>query len=96
MDNYIGAPYDKGSATSKEAAASIISKLSNLELKVFKHIHAQGIAGSTCDEAEIALDMSHQTCSARFRGLVLKEAIYDSGVKRPTRTGRNATVYQTK
>jgi len=96
MDNYIGAPYVKGSATSKEAAASIISKLSNLELKVYEYVQAQGITGSTCDEAEIALGMSHQTCSARFRGLVLKEAIHDSGAKRPTRTGRSATVYQTK
>ncbi len=96
MDNYIGAPYVKGSVTSKEAAASIVPKLNNLEMKVYEYILVQGGTGSTCDEAEDALNMSHQTCSARFRGLVLKEAICDSGVKRPTRTGRNATVYQVK
>ena len=51
-------------------------------------------AGLTCDEVEVLTGMSHQTASATIshasrRGLLLK-----SGLRRPTRTGRKAQVYQ--
>jgi len=74
----------------------MLVNLGEIEMKVYRYIFIKSSTGSTCDEAEIALSMSHQSCSAAFRRLVLKKAIYDSGVKKPTRTGRKARVYQVK
>lgn len=79
--------------TSRDAANSMQAALSSLQAHVFHWIQAQGEHGSTCDEAEEALRMKHQTCSARIRELALKERILDSGERRPTRSGRNAVVY---
>lgn len=50
--------------------------------------------GLTCDEIEVITGISHQTCSATIthasrRGLLIK-----SSLRRPTRTGRLARVYQ--
>ena len=50
--------------------------------------------GATCDEIEVALSMSHQTASARVRDLFKAGSIRDSGIRRNTRTGRKATVWE--
>lgn len=50
--------------------------------------------GATCDEIEVALSMSHQTASARVRDLFKAGIIRDSGIRRNTRTGRKATVWE--
>ena len=50
--------------------------------------------GATCDEVEAALSLSHQTASARIRGLFQDGSIQDSGLRRNTRTGRKATVWE--
>jgi len=95
-DPYGGkAPAVKGSETSQAAARSIQAVLNPLQAKVLRYIRSCGAHGSTCDQAEEALDMKHQTCSARIRELVLKEKILDADCKRPTRSGRKATVYVT-
>lgn len=47
--------------------------------------------GMTCDELEIELEMSHQTCSARVSELKRLGSIREIG-KRPTRTGCMASV----
>ena len=49
--------------------------------------------GATDDEIEIALEMRHQTASARRRGLVLTGWLRDSGKKRPTRSDTMAIVW---
>ncbi len=49
--------------------------------------------GFTCDEAEVALGLTHQACSARFTELKKDLAIVPTGLRRPTRTGRYAKVY---
>ena len=95
MGGYVGAPYVAGSDTSRDAAASVAPHLTRLEAVVYEHIVRQGADGSTCDEAEVATDLAHQTCSARVRGLVQKGLIIDSGDRRPTRSGRGARVYVT-
>lgn len=76
---------------SREAAESITDK-QRLYLLILDYIAWAGT--STCDECEIALDMSHQTTSARFTELRSKELITATGEKRKTRSGRNAVVYQ--
>ena len=50
--------------------------------------------GATCDEIEVALSLSHQTASARVRDLFKAGSIRDSGLRRNTRTGRKATVWE--
>ena len=49
--------------------------------------------GWTDDELEKVTKRSHQTVSARRRGLEKKGVIYATGEKRKTRSGRSAMVY---
>jgi hypothetical protein len=97
--NHPTAPHN-GTETSRDAAQSI-KKISGLMAnQVLSYIRANPY-GATCDEVEQALDMSHQTCSARFRDLASCEPAYiikcrlpdGSCVKRKTRSGRKAFVY---
>jgi hypothetical protein len=61
---------------------------------VLAYIESCGERGATCDEAELALGMSHQTASARISEMSRRFlTICDSGVTRPTRSGRAAIVY---
>ena len=48
----------------------------------------------TCDAVEVITGLSHQTVSARLRGLVLRGQIEDSGSKARTRSGRWAVVWR--
>jgi len=49
--------------------------------------------GLTCDELEQILDAKHQSVSAKIREGVLGNEIEDSGMRRKTRSGRNAIVW---
>src|SRR5215204_811513 len=70
------APFVPGQPTSRAAAESLApSTLGRLEAAVFLYIHEHGPA--TCDAVESALSMSHQTASARIRGLALKGQLVD-------------------
>lgn len=82
----------KNSHTSEEAAESIDeSTLGRLESEVFAMIRR---SPSTCDKLERALGLSHQTTSARIRGLFLRGFIRDSGRKALTRSKRRAIVWE--
>lgn len=50
--------------------------------------------GGTCDEIEIALRLSHQNASARITELRRDAKIYDSGLRKKTRSGNSARVYR--
>jgi DNA adenine methylase len=50
--------------------------------------------GATCDEVEEALDLRHQTASARVNELCSDGKIVDSGERRKTRSGRAAIVWR--
>ena len=93
MTGYVGAPYVKGSAASKLAAKSVIDSLCYLEALVYNYVASAGEKGATCDEAEEALDLTHQTCSPRFRALRDAGLIVRKGTKRKTRQKRKADVY---
>jgi hypothetical protein len=86
-------PYVRGSLTSLQAAESIAEVSGSLRSKILAHISASGIKGMTCDQCEEDLGMSHQTTSARIRELRRDKAILDTGLRRKTRSGRNAAVY---
>jgi len=61
--------------------------------RVVMHIWSCGTYGCTCYEAEQALGMRHQTCSARFSDLKNDGVIIGTGQTRPTDTGSPAEVY---
>jgi hypothetical protein len=88
------APYVKNSDTSIAAAASLPEPaLARLEAQVFAVVQKWKAHGVTDDELEIETGLSHQTVSARRRGLVQKGRIVDSGLRRQTRSGRKASVW---
>lgn len=94
LDLYGGRPpFVRGSSTSEAAADSMTNASGKIRRQVLEHIVALGPHGATCDEIEDALDLRHQTASARVRELALLSRILDSGRKRPTRSGRNAVVW---
>lgn len=80
--------------TSIEAAHFQASsgKASGDEARVLKLIRERG--GCTDDEIEVALNLRHQTASARRRGLVLKGLVVETAGRRKTRSGRRATVWR--
>jgi len=87
-------PYEAASATSAAAAATICeTELSRLEAYVLSVVTKRP---RSCDAIEEATGLSHQTVSARLRGLVLREHIEDSGQKARTRSGRWAVVWKTR
>jgi hypothetical protein len=85
-----GVPY-VNTDTSKEAARLVDAD--SHEARVYRHILRSGSHGVTDDEIEQALEMRHQTASARRRGLVMKLLVVDSGQRRPTSSGRDAIVW---
>ena len=87
-------PYERESETSEAAAATIDpTRLARLEAKVF---HVLASRPQTCDAVELCTGLSHQTVSARIRGLVQRNRVMDSGRRAHTRSGRLATVWKAK
>jgi hypothetical protein len=91
--------FEKDSDTSEAAAESMVITAKVLKAICLRHIEAAEIAvppGLTCDEVEVLTGGRHQSVSARIRELVLDGSIYDTGLRRPTRSGRKANVYRIK
>jgi len=86
----MNAPYVKNSPTSRAAAESIPV---SAETAVRDYIHSCGSRGTTDSEIEIALNMRHQTASARRRTLEKKGVVVLAEEKRKTDSGRMAGVY---
>jgi DNA-binding Lrp family transcriptional regulator len=79
-----------GTDTSRDAAESMRPHVSEIEQRVLAFVK---LRARTCEELEEATGLSHQTASARLKGLADKGLIKDSGARRPTRSGRAARVY---
>lgn len=86
--------------TSREAAYSMASSFSRVAEDVRRYIASRGPSGATADEIEQALELRHQTASARVWELAGKNrkdmrpaAIVESGERRMTRSGRPAAVW---
>ena len=87
------APYARGSDTSKAAGRCVEICAGTLRARVLGHIVDRDSYGMTCDELEAVSGLMHQTASARVHELKKLGAIYDSGRRRKTRSGRKATVW---
>lgn len=95
-DKYPDSPgFARGSDTSEMAAASMVPSADSIRERVRNYIASRGLDGATCDEVQYALDMLHQTASARVTELRLRGDIIKSGEKRRTKAGRLAAVYLT-
>ncbi len=87
-------PAFSNETTSKEAAKSMIDAAPSLRDKVFLFIKTNTEYGATCEEVETALNLSHQCASARITELHQKVgSIIDSGLRRKTKSGREAIVW---
>jgi hypothetical protein len=86
-------PFERSSDTSKGASDHIHPSAATLRGQVLEWIFSQAERGATCDESEVALRMKHQTCSARIRELVLTDHLVNTGLKRKTRAGVDASIY---
>jgi hypothetical protein len=89
-------PYVRNSDTSKGAAVSMVADARTLRDAVAALVKQRAARGATCHEVEWALKLSHQTASARIRELVLAGKLKDSGMRRPTASGRTAAVWIAK
>lgn len=84
-------------ATSQEAAEWMKGSVASLVGQVFLCILTaarSGAVGLTTDAIEVRLGRSHQTVSPRVTDLRDKGWITESGIKRKTRSGRNAVVWK--
>jgi hypothetical protein len=85
-------PPHNNTATSFEAAQEIAPVSGKLRVQVYEFICQRGNA--TIAEIEFALDMLHQTASARVNELHRSKHIRDSGATRLTPTRRKAIVWE--
>ena len=86
-------PFVRGSDTSAAAARLVARDVQTMKETIAAFIKNKNWFGATCDEVERALKMSHQTASARIRGLFKNGRLKDSGQRRMTRSKRKATVW---
>jgi hypothetical protein len=67
------------------------AKSDTTRAEIIRSLQADGPA--TCDEMELRLGLTHQTCSARINDLFRAGTIVADG-SRPTRSGRRARVWR--
>lgn len=91
--------YHGGNAESFEAHASTERNKARHWRLIMAHVSASERLGATCDEIEVALELAHQTASARLSELQRQKAIerkldlHGRRMRRLTRRGCNASVY---
>jgi hypothetical protein len=90
------APYVAGSETSKQAAAAIGPRLSELQRQVLHYVRGQGERGATDEEIQLVTGMRPDTARARRCELRDKGLLIDSGKRRSTTSGRAAVVWVVK
>jgi len=96
FDDEPEAPYQHHSETSREAAQLIEPELGTLRAEVLAEIRRCGADGATDDELQVTLGMNPST--ERPRRIELWEAGHIARTERtrPTRSGRQATVWVEK
>lgn len=91
------APHN-GTGPSIDAAHSLDKVLGKMQAEVLAYVRSAP-EGATCDEAEVALGLKHQTASARLNDLMKLGRVqfrYDAAgkaLRRLTRSGRGARIY---
>src|SRR5215207_4165751 len=91
-DDDITANYHRGDLFSTAANPGRAAKARDRR-RILAWLRERGDTGGTCEEAEEALGLSHQTASARFSELRRDGLIGDSGRRRRTKSGRTARVH---
>ncbi len=81
-----------GNAESTAAHRSVVAVKATLRRRVVEYVRARGAFGATSDEIESGLGLPHQTVSARITEAKAAGDLVPSGLRRPTRSGRNAAV----
>lgn len=79
--------------TSLAAATSIAGRARSMRARVLTTIQDCGARGATDEELERRLKMLANTVRPRRRELCLASEIRDSGLRRKTRSGRDAIVW---
>ena len=95
-----GTPPHEDAQTSREAAEAIrphVTRLARVIVGMLEGTYYSG--GLTCDDVEARTGMWHQTASARMRelalkGLIKKVVVDGKPLKRKTRSGRLAFVWE--
>ena len=80
-----------GNENSEAANNAIAGAKISLRNQILNYIRKQGGRGATCEEIEQALNMSHQTVSARCSELKARKLIISMG-KRETSSGCRADI----
>lgn len=79
------------SETSRAAAEAIAPKIGPMHEQIIEHLAC--IGGATDEEMQRHIRMSPNTQRPRRRELQLMGRIVDSGLRRPTSSGRDAVVW---
>jgi hypothetical protein len=87
------APYQRGSTTSAEAAASIEHKTGPDATTVLAFLRGCGRHGATDEQMQALIPMQANTQRPRRVWLTQHHRVKDSGTKRATTSGKNATVW---
>lgn len=86
-----------GNLESLEAHAAISTDKAAMRYLIVRTVAKSGSKGMTCDEVELATNMKHQTCSARFSELKREGILVPTGERRLTRSQFvKATVFKVK
>ena len=86
-------PFVATSDTSREAAHRQKALVQKKEDRVIAFVRSRGLYGATCDEVEVALEMLHQSASARCTTLRNEGIFFTTKTTRLTRSGCPAHVY---
>lgn len=92
MELELRAPYRRGSSTSREAAERIEGAGSALRGRVLGALRTRG--PMTDEELQVVLAMDPSTQRPRRVELVRLGLVRDSGARRPTLSGRSATLWE--
>ncbi len=92
IKSYISPP-SNGVITSDLAAAQIEPVSGCLRQIIYDHIVSRGPLGATSQAIEIALGIPAQTVTPRVKELRTLGLVWNSGMFRPTRSGRKAIVW---
>lgn len=90
---YGGLPPHERPETSVAAAVSLLGHVAVQRDRVLRYVASCGSYGAIDDEIERALDLPHQSASARRRELVLLGEVVPTIERRRTRAGRRAIVH---
>lgn len=90
------APAQAHSDTSVAAADAIRPSATVIRSRVLRAIVAAGEAGATDEELQDGLVLSGSTQRPRRVELVAQGAVVDSGIRRKTRSGRQAVVWMAR